>query len=102
MGDPIAANLVRAGFPVTVWDRTPTRLDELVELGAHRAQAAAEAVPTADVVLTMLSDGDAVAQVMGARTERRGRPSWIRVDPDVDGRPVRNGWSSASSASSHS
>jgi 3-hydroxyisobutyrate dehydrogenase len=37
----------------------------MVELGAQRAQSAAEAVRAADVVLTMLADGDAVAQVMG-------------------------------------
>ncbi len=37
MGAAMAANLRRAGFEVTVWNRTPGRADELVELGAREA-----------------------------------------------------------------
>jgi 3-hydroxyisobutyrate dehydrogenase len=65
MGGAIARNLVHAGFGVSVWDRTRGRVEELVEVGARGAGSAADAAGSADVVLTMLSDGDAVAQVMG-------------------------------------
>jgi 3-hydroxyisobutyrate dehydrogenase len=83
MGAPMAGNLVRAGFSVTVWDRTRGRLDELVESGARRAGSPAEAAGSADVVLTMLSDGDAVAQVMsgpdGAGSALRPGSIWIQM-----------------------
>jgi 3-hydroxyisobutyrate dehydrogenase len=83
MGGPIAGNLVRAGFSVTVWNRTRGRLDELVELGARRAGSPAEAVASAGVVLTMLSDGDAVAQVMsgpqGAGAAVRPGSVWVQM-----------------------
>lgn len=64
MGAAMARNLLRAGHDVTVWNRTAERAEPLVAAGAHRADTPAEAVAEADVVLTMLYDGPAVAAVM--------------------------------------
>jgi 3-hydroxyisobutyrate dehydrogenase len=64
MGAPIAANLLRAGFGVTVWNRTPGRAQELVDAGARLAASPGDAAGSADVVLTMLADGDAVRHAM--------------------------------------
>ncbi len=54
MGAPIAGHLLDAGYALTVYNRTPEKMDSLVERGAHRAASAAEAARDADVVFTML------------------------------------------------
>lgn len=82
MGAPIARNLVRAGFAVSVWDRTPARAQELVGAGARLAASPADAARSADVVLTMLADGDAVADAMtgpGALAKLRPGSVWIQM-----------------------
>ena len=64
MGAGMARNLIGAGLDVTVWNRSPDRARSLVDSGARMATDAAEAVAGADVVVTMLFDGDSVAEVM--------------------------------------
>jgi 3-hydroxyisobutyrate dehydrogenase len=64
MGAPIARNLLHAGFDVSVWNRTAARAAALAADGAHVASTPAEAASGADVVITMLTDGPAVAHVM--------------------------------------
>jgi 3-hydroxyisobutyrate dehydrogenase len=64
MGAPMARNLLRAGHDVTVWNRSVHRAAPLAEHGARVAETPIEAVAGADVVLTMLSDGAAVEEVM--------------------------------------
>lgn len=64
MGFPMAANLVRAGFHVRVWNRTASRTAELAKRGAVPAAVPADATRGADIVITMLSDGAAVGDAM--------------------------------------
>lgn len=64
MGAPMARNLLGAGFPVRVWDRTPTHAAQLTDHGGSLADSPASAAAAADVVITMLADGDAVEQAM--------------------------------------
>jgi 3-hydroxyisobutyrate dehydrogenase len=64
MGAGMARNLIAAGLDVTVWNRSPDRARPLADAGARTATDAAEAVAGADVVVTMLFDADATAQVM--------------------------------------
>jgi 3-hydroxyisobutyrate dehydrogenase len=64
MGAPIARNLLRAGFAVRVWNRTPARAEALVAEGASTAPSPAAAVDGVDVVITMLADGAAVEGVL--------------------------------------
>ena len=55
MGNPMAQNLVRSGlYQLTVFDNDSARADNLVELGARRAETLAEAVADADIVMTSL------------------------------------------------
>ncbi|MFI8964942.1 NAD(P)-dependent oxidoreductase [Streptomyces sp. NPDC053493] len=63
MGLPMAARLLDAGHPLTVWNRTPGKADPLVAAGAVRAASPAEAVAGADVVVTMLADPAAALAV---------------------------------------
>lgn len=66
MGTPIARDLLAAGFPVEVWDRTTAHAAPLARDGATLASSPADAAQRASVVLTMLPDGEAVVDVMGA------------------------------------
>jgi 3-hydroxyisobutyrate dehydrogenase-like beta-hydroxyacid dehydrogenase len=61
MGSGIAANIVKAGHDVTVYNRSIGKADALVKLGAHRAASVADA-SRGDVVLTMLADDSAVEE----------------------------------------
>lgn len=63
MGSGIAANLLRAGFAVTVYNRTRQKTDPLAAAGAKVADSAAEAGANADVVMSMLADDHATEQV---------------------------------------
>jgi 3-hydroxyisobutyrate dehydrogenase-like beta-hydroxyacid dehydrogenase len=60
MGDGIARTLLSKGHPLTVWNRTASRALPLASAGARVVATAAEAVSGASVVLTMLSDDEAV------------------------------------------
>ena len=63
MGAGMAANLLRAGHEVTVYNRTPGRARALVEQGAHAAAQVADAC-RGDAVITMLADDGAVEGVV--------------------------------------
>lgn len=60
MGAPIARNLAGAGLSVRAWNRTRDRARPLAEHGVDVVDSPAEAARGADVVVTMLADGDAV------------------------------------------
>lgn len=64
MGAPMVRRLLGAGFPVTVWNRDPAKAEALAPQGATVAASAAAAVENADIVFTMLSDGNAVGAVL--------------------------------------
>jgi 3-hydroxyisobutyrate dehydrogenase-like beta-hydroxyacid dehydrogenase len=64
MGQPMALRLVQAGHDVTVWNRTPERAEPVVREGAARADTPAEAVAGAEVVVSMLADEPALAEVL--------------------------------------
>lgn len=63
MGAPMAANLLRKGYQVTIYNRTPGKADELVELGADVAGTPAAAARAAELVVTMISNDDAIREV---------------------------------------
>jgi 2-hydroxy-3-oxopropionate reductase len=64
MGAPMARRLLAAGFPVTVWNRTPAKAEALRAAGAKVAASAAEAVRDADAIITMLDNGAVVTEVL--------------------------------------
>jgi len=63
MGTPMATNLSRHGFSTTVWDRNPAGARALEGVGAHVSAEPGEAVAGADVVISMLPNGEAVQSV---------------------------------------
>ena len=64
MGTFMAGNLRKAGFEVTVWNRTPGKAADLLALGAHEAGSPAEVARAADVVVTCVSDTPDVEAVL--------------------------------------
>ncbi|MGH3526150.1 MAG: NAD(P)-binding domain-containing protein, partial [Pseudonocardiaceae bacterium] len=64
MGAGMARSLVKAGLDVTVWNRSADKARPLADDGAKVVADPTEAVSGADVVVTMLFDVDAVAEVM--------------------------------------
>jgi len=64
MGAPMAANLVKAGFEVTGYNRSPARVDQLAAAGGRGAKDIAGAVREADVVATMVPDSPDVRAVL--------------------------------------
>jgi 2-hydroxy-3-oxopropionate reductase len=64
MGAPMCQNLLSAGLPLTVWNRSLAKTEPLTKRGAVVADSPQSAVADADAVITMLSDGPAVSAVM--------------------------------------
>ncbi|MGB0062285.1 NAD(P)-dependent oxidoreductase, partial [Candidatus Binatus sp.] len=60
MGLPMAANLLAAGFNLTVYNRTASKADPLVAKGAHRAVRAGDVAHPGGVVVSMLADDASV------------------------------------------
>jgi len=64
MGRPMGANLLKAGYSLTVWNRTPSRAENLVKQGAKLAASPRDAAAAADVLFTIVSDPPALEQVL--------------------------------------
>jgi 3-hydroxyisobutyrate dehydrogenase-like beta-hydroxyacid dehydrogenase len=64
MGRPMALNLLRAGFPLVVWNRTSAKADDVVKAGARLAGSPRELAAAADVGMTIVSDPPAVEAVL--------------------------------------
>lgn len=64
MGSRIARRLLDAGHELLVWNRTPAKAEELVALGAARAETPADAARRAEAVITMVSDPEALRAVV--------------------------------------
>lgn len=64
MGSPTAVRLLGAGHDLTVWNRTPEKTRAAVEHGARVAATPAEAAAGAEIAITMVSDPDALEQVL--------------------------------------
>lgn len=64
MGKAMAANLLRNGFKVTVWNRTLSKCEELVEQGASIGSTPAEVVKKCKYIIAMLSDPPAALSVV--------------------------------------
>jgi 3-hydroxyisobutyrate dehydrogenase len=63
MGHGMATSALRAGIPTIVWNREPRATRDLAELGADVAETAADAARRAEIVVTMVTDADAVISI---------------------------------------
>ena len=64
MGLPMSKNLVKAGYNLTVFNRSKNKADPLKEFGAKISNTLKDAVDGSDIVITMLTDDTAVDEVM--------------------------------------
>jgi 3-hydroxyisobutyrate dehydrogenase len=82
MGAAMAGHLARAGHPLTVWNRSPGRAGELVELGAVAAPDPARLAAASDVVVICVSDSpDVEAVLLGPGGVAAGaRPGTLVID----------------------
>ncbi len=64
MGFPMGRRLCEAGCAVSAWNRSRTKADRLAPFGARVADSAAEAARGADIVITMLENGEVVEDVL--------------------------------------
>lgn len=63
MGAPMAANLLKGGVPLFVYNRTPNKADSLVKAGAKKLESPPAAFQKANVVITMLSNDLALEEI---------------------------------------
>ena len=63
MGHGMATSALRAGIPAIVWNRKPEATRDLAELGAEVAETVADAARRAAIVVTMVTDADAVISI---------------------------------------
>jgi 2-hydroxy-3-oxopropionate reductase len=75
MGTHMARRLVDAGFPVTVWNRTPEKAQSLVAQGASLVETPSAALACADVGIVMLSNGPVVEDVLFSPDATGRRPA---------------------------
>lgn len=82
MGSAMSANLVRAGFAVSVWNRTPGRADLPVSLGAREADSPAELAAESQIVVLCVSDTPDVEAVLfgSAGVVEGARPGTLVID----------------------
>ncbi len=64
MGVPMGKNLADAGYPLTVWNRTPGRAKTLLDAGAAEGTSPSDVASRSDIIITMVSDSEDVAAVV--------------------------------------
>jgi 3-hydroxyisobutyrate dehydrogenase len=82
MGNPMAGNVLKAPFPMTVFDTNPQAMENLVQAGARRAGSAREVLEQSEIVLTSLPASPEVEAIYlepGGLVER-ARPGSILID----------------------
>src|SRR6266480_3142108 len=81
MGQPMAANLLKAGYALRVWDRTAARAAALVAQGAASMSRPEEVAETGAVIISSLSNDRVLEEVVGANDEllRRLGPGGIHL-----------------------
>lgn len=89
MGSSLAKHLLAAGYPVTVHDTDPVKVDALVKLGARKAASPDAIVPEVDVIMLSLPNSHVVNDVVenSLKLFEKGRQGQILVDastPDPD------------------
>ncbi|HEY3723244.1 MAG TPA: NAD(P)-dependent oxidoreductase [Acidimicrobiia bacterium] len=89
MGHGMATSAMRAGIPTIVWNREPETTRDLAELGADVATTAAEAAGRATVVVTMVTNADAVISIASDQGMLAALPTnaiWVQMSTiGVDG-----------------
>ncbi len=91
MGSRMAANVLAAGFPLTVWTHTPGKAEQWAsEHGARSAPTPAAVAQESDIVVSMVVDGEQVGSVLlGEEGVVERGPAGAAVRRHVHDRPAR-------------
>jgi 3-hydroxyisobutyrate dehydrogenase-like beta-hydroxyacid dehydrogenase len=82
MGTPMARNIMKGGFALTVWNRTRAKAEPLLSAGATWAEGIGELAERSDVVFTMVTDATASEAVICGKDRilERAKPGTVIVD----------------------
>ncbi|NOQ35258.1 MAG: NAD-binding protein [Methylococcaceae bacterium] len=80
MGKPMTLRLLDAGFSVNVWNRTPEKLQAVIDKGAMAQDSIASLVQASDVILLCLTDSDAVVEVVEQSIINSGASDKLIID----------------------
>jgi 2-hydroxy-3-oxopropionate reductase len=81
MGRPMASRLLKAGYQLTVWNRTVHKTSELVQAGAKRTRTPADAVRDVAAVILMLENGAVVTEILfEMEVAKACRPGTLIID----------------------
>jgi len=82
MGKPMAKNLLKAGYSLTVYDIVPEKIDDVVEAGAKAGSSSKEVAEKSEIVITMLPNSPEVKEaVLGKNGVLEGaKPGTILID----------------------
>ena len=90
MGDPMSLNLMKAGFPVTVWNRSVEKTKTVAAAGAKVAASIQDLARDVDVVISMISDdpvlGSVAKEVFAAKGKANIFIDISTVSPIASGR----------------
>src|ERR1700745_896622 len=81
MGQPMAANLLKAGYPVRVWNRNPARVGPLARHAATQVSRPEETAEAGSLLISSLSNDQVLEDVIGAKQEllRRLGPDGVHI-----------------------
>ncbi len=82
MGKPMARNLLKAGYPLTVYDIVPDKAEDVVEAGAKAGSSSKDVAEKSEIVITMLPNSPEVKEaVLGKNGVLEGaKPGTILID----------------------
>lgn len=80
MGLPMTLRLLAAGFPVTVWNRSPEKLQPVIDAGAQASASIAELVSTVDIIMLCLADTAVVETIVQQHILPNGSPDKLVID----------------------
>lgn len=82
MGKPMAKNLLKAGYPLTVYDIVPDKAEEVVKAGAKAGSSSKDVAEKSEIVITMLPNSPEVKEaVLGKNGVLEGaKPGTILID----------------------
>lgn len=82
MGAPMATHIIRAGYPMVVYNRTPSRMEPLLPLGARASRSCSELAAQSNVVISMVADSPDAEQVyLGEQgVLQSARPGTLLID----------------------
>jgi len=82
MGNSMCLNLLKAGFPVTAWNRTRAKMQAVLKAGAQAAETPRQVAENSDIIITIVSDSPDVREViLGANGVIEGaKPGCVVID----------------------